>query len=214
VDEDLGFEFIGDRNTAIITIKTFAYYGETEKFSDFVDNAFGEIRARGVEHLIVDLRGNDGGDPFCSTHLLAYIESKPVPYFARRYGQYEDFADPIPLAENRFEGKLLILIDGGCSSSTGHLCAVLDYHNFGKFVGGETGATYTCNDASKSIILDNTKLDINMPRMTFSAAVSGYSRSSGILPDYPVAPNIEDLVAGCDNVREYALELFNSPLND
>jgi hypothetical protein len=210
VDDDLGFEILDDRNVAIITIKTFAYYGETEKFHDFVDNAFAQISARGVERLIVDLRGNDGGDPFCSTHLLSYIENKPVPYFARRYGQYEEFADPIPLAENRFEGDLLVLIDGGCSSSTGHLCAVLDYHRIGRFVGGETAATYSCNDASKSITLNNTKLRINMPRRIFSAAVAGFSMSRGIQPDHPASPEIDDLIRGRDTVIEYALDLWDS----
>lgn len=207
IDHDLGFEVVDERHTAILSIKSFAYYDEREKFYAFVDKAFQEIRALGVENLILDFRGNDGGDPFCSTHLLSYIQRRPVRYFATSYRQYEKFARPIPLARNQFRGDLFILIDGGCYSSTGHLCAVLDYHNIGQFVGIETGGTYTCNDASKEIVLDHTGIRINMPRMTFTAAVYDMPRTHGILPDHPVEQSVEDLVAGRDTIKEYALQL-------
>jgi hypothetical protein len=205
---DLQFEITGDGRTAIITMKSFAYYDDRDEFYSFVDDAFAVIQQRGVENLILDFRGNDGGDPYCTTRLLSYIESRPVQYFARPYFQYEDFSRPIPVASNRFDGRLLVLIDGGCYSSTAHLCAVLEYNDIGIFVGSETGGTYTCNDASKGVILKNSRIDINMPRMTFAAAVSGMSRSRGILPDHPVEPRIEDLLEGRDTVKDFALELL------
>jgi hypothetical protein len=210
-EPDLRIGIVDETRTAIMTIRTFAYYDEPEVFYEFVDDAFATIDALKVENLILDFRGNDGGDPFCSTHLLSYIEPRPVPYFARRYRQYKKFARPIPRADNSFEGKIVILIDGGCFSSTGHLCAVLKYHGIGTFVGAETGGTYTCNDASKSITLDNTRLQVNMPRMTFTAAVRGMERSRGILPDHPVELTVDDLIMGRDTVMDFALSLFPAP---
>jgi hypothetical protein len=207
VDSHLGFEIIEGRNVAVMTIRTFAYYDEREKFYTYVDHAFERIHAANIGNLVVDVRGNDGGDPFCTVHLLSYIEPRPVRYFGRRYMQYGRFADPIPPARNRFEGNLVILIDGGCYSSTGHLCAVLDYNNIGTFVGAETGGTFTCNDASKSITLRHTGLQVTMPRMTFVAAVSGMDPARGIVPDHVVEPRIEDLIEGRDTIREFALEL-------
>ena len=191
-----------------MTIQTFAYYDERQKFYRFIDQSFDEINDREIKNLILDLRGNEGGDPFCTTHLLSYIENKPVTYFANRYPQYDKFARPIPLAKNHYEGNLLVLIDGGCSSSTGHLCGVLATHRIGTFVGSVTGATYECNDASKSITLDNTKIRINMPRMTFTAAAQGLPRTMGIQPDYAAEPGIEGLVSGRDSVRDFALGLI------
>jgi hypothetical protein len=211
-DEYLGFEIIEEHNTAVITIKTFGYYDDREKFYAFIDDSFAKIAQLDIENLILDFRDNDGGDPFCTTHLLGYIETTPVPYFARSYPQYEQFAKPIPLAErNNFEGNLLILIDGGGFSSTGHLSAVLKYNGIGAFVGQETGGTYTCNDASKEIVLEHTKLRVNLPRMSFTAAVRGMPKNRGILPDYPVEPRIEDILAGRDTIKEYALELIGEP---
>jgi hypothetical protein len=208
IDDNLGFEIIEDRGVAVMTITTFGYYDDRERFRAFIDGAFDKIHAANITNLILDVRGNDGGDPFCTVPLLSYIETRPVPYFATQFRQYEKFARPIPLAENRFEGNLVVLIDGGCYSSTGHLAAVLDYNDIGVFVGTETGGTYTCNDASKSIVLHNTGLRINMPRMTFAAAVSGMNPARGIKPDHRVAPRIEDLVEGRDTIREFAVELL------
>jgi hypothetical protein len=205
---DLGFEIIEDRGVAAMTFKTFGYYDRRDTFYAFVDDAFETMDAAGIDKLILDFRGNDGGDPFCTVHLLSYIADRPVTYFGRKYRQYEKFAEPIPLAENRFDGDYVVLIDGGCFSSTGHLCAVLEYNGMGTFVGEETGGTYTCNDASKGFTLKNTGLRINMPRMTFAAAVSGMPDDRGIMPDHEVEPRIEDLIQGRDTVREFALELL------
>jgi hypothetical protein len=205
---DLGFEIMEEQGAAVMTFKTFGYYDDRETFYAFVDDAFERVKAGGIKKLVLDFRGNDGGDPFCTVHLLSYIADRPVRYFAKEYRQYEKFAQPIPLAEERFEGDLAILIDGGCYSSTGHLCAVLDYNEIGTFAGVETGGTYTCNDASKSFTLKNTRYRVNMPRMTFEAAVSGMPPDRGILPHHHVEPRIDDLIRGRDTAREFALQLL------
>jgi hypothetical protein len=38
--------------------------------------------------------------------------------------------------------------------------------------------------------------------------VDGYPKDRGIVPDYPVAPTIEDLMAGRDVVMDRALEFL------
>jgi C-terminal processing protease CtpA/Prc len=119
-------------------------------------------------------------------------------------------ADPIPRAEHPFEGNIFILINGGGFSTTGHFTSVLQYHNIGTFVGVETGGTYTCNDASKEIKLDNTRIYVLSPRGTFAAAVEGFPDNRGIIPDVIIEPKVEDLVIGKDTELEYVLnELIN-----
>lgn len=82
-DPNLNLEVDNDKNLAVITIKSFAYYQEKEKFYSFVDKAFEEINKSNIQNIILDLRDNMGGDPYCTSHLLSYLESKPVPYFAK-----------------------------------------------------------------------------------------------------------------------------------
>jgi hypothetical protein len=45
--------------------------------------------------------------------------------------------------------------------------------------------------------------------MTFTVAVKGLSRETGIMPDYPVEPTIDDLLAGRDAVKDFAMKLID-----
>jgi len=187
----------------------FPYYQARDKFKSFIDESFGRIRRAGVQNLILDLRDNGGGDPFCTTHLLSYLEPRPVPYFTRVYPNgYESFAEPIPRAAGAFSGKLFVLINAGCFSSTGHFCALLKYHKIGTFIGTETGGTYECNDASREIHLKNTRLRLFIARITFTAALQGIPRYKGIVPDISVEPGISDHLSGKDPVKERALAII------
>ena len=209
-DPNLDLKILPDgQSTAVLTIRDFSYYQAPDKFKGFIDESFDRVRKAGVRHLILDLRDNGGGDPFCTTHLLSYLEPRPVPYFARVYpSPYERFAEPIPRAAGAFSGRLFILINAGCFSSTGHLCALLKHHNIGTFIGTETGGTYECNDARREIHLEKTRLRLFVARMTFTAAVEGLPRYRGIIPDIEVEPGIADLLSGKDPVLERALSLI------
>lgn len=66
---DLTIDIIKDKSTAVLTINSFIYYNELEMFKSFIDSAFYKIDSNDIGNLIKDLRGNDGGDPFCSTYL-------------------------------------------------------------------------------------------------------------------------------------------------
>jgi hypothetical protein len=125
-EEDLIME-LKDELTALLTIRSFAYYDDNKGFNRFIDSSFQVIHDHEIQHLVIDLRGNDGGDPFCSTHLLAYLQKKPGIYFRQPYGKYAGLNKPLPMAENRFTGMQYYLSDGMCFSTTGHLASLLKY---------------------------------------------------------------------------------------
>jgi predicted O-methyltransferase YrrM len=196
-----------EKNAAVMTISHFAYYSNHDKFFGFVDDAFERIAQSGIKHLILDLRGNSGGDPFCSSYLFAYLAREPVPYFAGPYGKYTSLAEPIELKKNHFTGRLFILIDGGGASTTGHLCGLLKYHELGTLIGEETGATYFCHDGHENLNLKHTRLQVSVATGTYAAAVQGLPKDRGIIPDIPVLHKPEDMTCGRDTVLEYALGL-------
>jgi hypothetical protein len=207
-DPNLNFKIYPETGAGVMTIRTFSYYQEVERFTDFLTESFAALRQANIQNLILDLRDNDGGDPFCTTPLLSYLEPYPVVYFAEAYHHYEDLAQPIPMAPQKFPGKLFVLINGGCFSSTGHLCALLRYHGVGTFVGTETAGTYTCNDASRTIELRHTRFRFKSARMTFQVAVEGLPRNRGISPDYLVEPQVSDWVSGGDAIMDFTLNLI------
>ena len=205
---ELSFKTLDGNRTALLTINTFGYYDRVEMFHAFIDSVFREISLQGTKHLILDLRGNAGGDPFCAAYLLAYLEHEPVPYFDKHYGRYDTLALPLPQPANHFTGKLFTLVDGGGFSTTGHFCALLKYHGIGTFIGEETGATFTCTGSVIYPTLKQTRIILGTARnQRYTAAVKGMDPHRGIIPDYPVAPSPEDLRRGRDAVFEFALSL-------
>ena len=198
---------------AVLTIKSFNYYRDDERrrFREFIEKAFADIRQRRVASLILDLRDNGGGDPSCAESVFSHLIDRPAPYFSSDTPQYPDLTRPLAPAMNRFAGRLFVLINGGCFSSTGHLCALLKYHQRGFFVGEETGGSYACTDASQTTTLTRSKLRFRHSTTAFKAAVSGLPAGRGTTPDDLVAPTIDDEIQHRDAVMTRALERAGRP---
>lgn len=83
--EGRSFEFIGDvaylrpgdfLNIEAQDISTHEAFNN-EEFLAFIDSAFTEIARHKTQHLILDLRGNYGGDNSFSDPMIAYFADKP-----------------------------------------------------------------------------------------------------------------------------------------
>ncbi len=203
----LQLEIMPEKDAAIMTVSTFSYYARVDYFRSFMDSCFQQIKQQGINNLILDLRGNGGGDPFCSTILLSYLQKEPVRYFAEPYGKYEEFAKPLPLPEDHFTGNLYTLIDGSCGSTNGHFCALLKYHNLGKFIGTPSGSTYKCNAGKDTEFrLQNTQMIITIGRSTYAAAVENMDKSAPIMPDVLVNETVDDFMMNRDRFMITAFE--------
>lgn len=212
---ELSLRLLEEYNAAILTINSFIYYDRLEMFKAFIDSSFQKIKNENIKNLIIDLRGNDGGDPYCSSYLLSYIEHEPVRYFAEPYKRYEKLAEPVQKAIKDFNGNLYTLIDGSAFSTTGHFCALLKYNKIGKLIGSETGATYTCTGSVHYVNLINTKLILGTARkMRYNAAVENMKKNRGIMPDHFIEQNQNDLISGNDTVLNFVIEnLIMKPHN-
>jgi len=207
----LTFELI-EKNTAILTIPTFIYYDRVDYFTNFIDSCFTIIKDNNINNLILDVRGNDGGDPFCAAPLFSYLQPEPLPYFSQPYGKYAELADSLPLPENHFKGNLITLMDGRCFSTNGHFCSLLKYHRIGIIVGTESGGTFTCNAGKNGIKhLDHSGIQLYFGRSTFATAVEGMDKSQPIIPDYYAIKTYQDFLAGNDVIIEKALTLIADP---
>lgn len=205
----LTLEFLDEPRAAVMTVKTFSYYDRVDYFREFMDTGFHKIKEKGIKNLILDLRGNDGGDPFCAVILFSYLLKGPAPYFAEPYGKYSKLAEPISLPDDRFSGNLYTILDGRCGSTNGHFCALLKYHRIGTFVGTPSGSTYLCNAGKDTEIkLEKTSLILTLGRSSFAAAVKGMDKSKPILPDVRVRETYQDFLAGRDMFMEAALNLI------
>ncbi len=115
---------------------------------------------------------------------------------------------PIPPV---FQGKVYVLINGNSFSGTGECTSLIHYHKKAVFIGEECGSGYYGNTSGfmPELTLPNTKLRVRIPLLLYTMAVSGYPEDRGIIPDYPVAPSIKDLLEGRDPAMEFTIELIN-----
>jgi C-terminal processing protease CtpA/Prc len=209
-DPELSFKEMEKGQVGLLTVNSFGYYGQVDWFKAFMDSVFMVCKEKQIKILILDLRGNSGGDPFCASYLWAYLQAEPLPYFEDHYGRYDTLANPVPQPANHFTGQLYTLIDGRCFSSTGHFLGLLDYHDVGTFVGSESGATYTCTGNATYPALDHTGIMVGTARvMRYTAAVRDMDPRRGILPDHPVEITPGDLIQGRDVVLDLALSLIS-----
>lgn len=194
-----------DKKYALLTIKSFAFYQNHSKFRFFIDRFFNEVAAKKISDLIIDLRGNSGGNPLCTAHLFSYLISAPTPYFAKSDGIATELTLPILPAKKAFTGKVRILADGGSYGATGHLISLLKYHKIAYVIGEETGGTYTYADMEKCVVLKNTQIRLFNATRELNAEVSGLTSEHGILPDVEIIPTLSDVLSGRDLVKDYAI---------
>ena len=113
-----------------------------------------------------------------------------------------------------FKGRVLVLINGGCFSTTSELLTQLHDRHRGTFIGEESGGGYYGNTSGSEAVLTlpHSKLRLAIPLMTYTLSVKGiHAPDRGVLPDHPIQPTIEDLLAGRDPEWERALALARKP---
>jgi hypothetical protein len=77
-------------NTAIITLNTFSN-GGGRRLRSFIKQSFKTIRQQQVKSLVVDLRGNGGGDVNMSALLTKYLRNKPFKIADTSYAKAKSF---------------------------------------------------------------------------------------------------------------------------
>jgi len=81
---DDGWKFeIQDNSVGYLKIEnSITWRLKTIKFKEFLANAFAELRAKNIKNLIIDLRGNGGGDMDPGFELSRYLAQKKLTPYA------------------------------------------------------------------------------------------------------------------------------------
>jgi hypothetical protein len=84
-DKPLRYELLNIPHAARLTIETFSppdIQKAGQNFPLFLSSVFSTIRDDGIEDLLIDLRGNDGGDDY-GPLLFSYLATQPFRFFDR-----------------------------------------------------------------------------------------------------------------------------------
>jgi len=209
----LGIEMNKETKTAIIKIKNFNYFPRGRENIDFfkekIDTYMKQIKDKNIRKVAFDLRGNRGGNPECTNHILSYIIDKEINF-------YEDNDlnkrrnRPItvkPKTTNSISNATIyMLTDGRCASATAQLLAVIKQNQLATIVGEETGGTYSTHPGRGIPALKNTKLGLQIGTERESVNVTKLVLDKGIIPDKEIKLQLLDIINGDDPLLNYILE--------
>jgi C-terminal processing protease CtpA/Prc len=225
IDHDTNFSYL-----KIGTFSNASLENGGHNFTSFLEKSFAELKAKSVENLILDLRGNGGGKDEFGALLNSYLLQKPFGYFHRievtdsysGYGNLDHVGDQNLMTshsglaiqqvqQNNFDGKLYLLVDGWTFSTAADVASVLENLDRAIIIGEETGGGQNGNTsgASKSVILINSGISVNIPMWKYTTARKNQHDSGrGVIPNYRVRPTIEQILNDEDAQLIYCLELI------
>ena len=74
-DELWDFEVLPEK-VGVLTLGTFVTYKMKMNWKQFIDNAFQELHHQDIQHLIIDIRGNEGGMLEVGAYVARYLVNK------------------------------------------------------------------------------------------------------------------------------------------
>ncbi len=77
LEEGWKFELL-DATTAHLTIKSFAVQQGEFNWKRFLDEAFDQLKSNGTQNLIIDIRGNEGGQGEVGEYILERLIQSPI----------------------------------------------------------------------------------------------------------------------------------------
>ena len=138
------------------------------------------------------------------------ITSGSTPKFALR----KEVSDVIGVQRPKshaFQGKLIVLVDGGTDSAAAALAHLLYENNIGILIGEKTGAAYQGGHSFTflQLLLPNSQFVFQVPIMKYQLSVQKNKfPKDGALPHISIDYGIQDLLSEKDVVFEKAMDLI------
>jgi len=172
------FRFLNDGKICVFTYPAFDY---SEEEVVRIGRMFHEIKKRHTQTLIMDIRGNGGGNTAIGDILVSYLTDKPYRAFSRviskispeaiaqrdEYWSGEQFqiyqhligmttSEEQPLEKpkprvDRFKGNFILLTDNATFSAASDFALIVKSFHLGTVIGSETGGT--CSSFGDSIFI-------------------------------------------------------------
>ena len=207
-EQTFRLQLLPEHSAALLTLGSFQWPDKT-KFHAFVEDAYAQMKAAGVRHLIIDVRANGGGDDdMWKGPLLRQLAGRPFrngsdyvkKVIAGRASGSESVGDVVsgqvdtwvqPDLENplRFRGQVYVLVGRFTYSSAVLFSNVVQDFGIGQLVGAGGTQRSRQSGGVQSITLPHTGLTLIVPRFVLTRP-SGQRdppliRPDIVLPDSP-----------------------------
>lgn len=197
-----------------------------QDFKKTISTIFAQIKNAKIQHLIIDLRGNQGGNLENGTFLLSQL----LPEKFRVVEQFNVVKNPEAATEQDrntlknapgtelnppqakpFLGTAYLLVNGGSFSNSGIVSSAFRHYQRGKIIGEETGGNKSVICGwEEAITLPSSKISVYIPTRQFLIRERSKNDGHGVIPDFMVQPSIQELAKGRDEVLDFSLQLIQN----
>jgi len=110
---------------------------------------------------------------------------------------------------NFYKGKISVLINGGCFSTTGHLLALMKEHKIGKFYGEYSQGSNYSNSGGQAFVLPYSKTLVWIPTFQYRMRTPHFINDpKGIKPDVEIQTEPDDLRTGFDRQMDFVMKQY------
>lgn len=198
-----------------IGVIDFRSMNDEKRFGKFLDSTFTVIKQNKIQHLVIDIRNNGGGNSKLGDQLFDYITTKKyrqvIEAEIKKDGKIKRVKGSLQIPSkvaNKFTGKTYLLTSHYTFSSANMLASAYKYYNMGTVIGEETGGVLTAFGDLIEIVLPNTKLKAYCSHKKF--VHPGADRTvHGVKPDIEIIPTQIDIQSGRDAAMEYVKQLVD-----
>ena len=198
-------------------------------------SAFDSIQKSNIQTLIIDIRGNGGGEPENARRVLEYLIDHPF-----------EFKRDVRLMKNRnkealnkrtrsrlfkngvrgtfkpneytFSGKVIVIMDGGATSASADFVGVLDKYNRATFAGSEcggnpvvfTGWLFRLFQNGHSGKLKHSKCKFAVGNKVTLLQDIEKNTGRGLLPDFTINPTFDEYIQSGDFILNETIKLAES----
>lgn len=199
----------------------------TEDYIQFLKTMFQGIMDKRIENIIVDLRGNPGGNSWVVNEFLKYIDIEDYKSYCytRRMSRaaaaqkgyiinwgsvtYKHCIRKNSRAEGLiFAGQIYALIDNGTFSSGNYFGVILADNGIGTIIGEPSGNAPNCYGDVLYFQLKNSKLIYSISYTQWMRPNLDRAEDDALYPHYPVTFTIDDYINQRDLAMEEALRLI------
>jgi hypothetical protein len=218
------FEVLQD--VGYLRLNSFDVDDQKEAYEQFIDASFARLKKEGISKLLIDVRGNTGGQSDAGAYVIQYLIDQPANQVSLAYqrihegnagwfhfrGQpgdlkemdvaHEELIDPVS-KDKRFEGQVVVLSDEMTYSAGIIFITVIQDHRLATLMGRPTGGFANQTGNIESFSLPHTKLMVYAPARTF-VRVSKDASIHVVTPEILI--HTPDSVTTTDYVLERALD--------
>jgi len=221
-----------DNEIGWMDINRFYAFPNEPNFNKFLKKSFNELENKKISTLVIDLRGNEGGNEKWGFELYRYLAIDPFRYYNKmsvKKLKKSDFEENISLKyrllkpfvdrnkmlklqkpeKSAFRGKVYLLIDGQSYSTATEFASKAKSEGRVIVVGQESAGGYALNTSGffSIVKLPHSKVELGIPLVGFDMGNSSSKNpmDRGIVPDYEIENLPEDVLSSFDRAKDFVV---------